>query len=126
MQEKYADDQREKYIRVYGGLAQDEESGETYYEYSSNIWLHIYDSQEIDEEHQLYWVDNYRCNVNADGRLTSKDSETEVTGYELDGVCSYGDQNTGGYVAIRKTEEGKTVYLYIYDICLRGNRGNYR
>lgn len=110
VQEKYADDQREKYIRVYGGLAQDEESGETYYEYSSNIWLHIYDSQEIDEEHQLYWVDNYRCNVNADGRLTSKDSETEVTGYELDGVCSYGDQNTGGYVAIRKTEEGKTVY----------------
>lgn len=110
VQEKYADDQRGKYIRVYGGLSQDEESGETYYGYSRNIWLHIYDSQEIDKEHQLYWVDNYRCNVNADGRLASKDSETEVRGYELDGVWSYGDQNTGGYIAIRKTEEGKTVY----------------
>lgn len=110
VQEKYADNQRGKYIRVYGGLAQDEESGETYYEYSSNIWLHIYDSQEIDEEHQLYWVDNYRCNVNADGRLESKDSETEVTGYELGGTWSYGHKNTDGCVAIRKTEEGKTVY----------------
>lgn len=110
VQEKYADNQKWKYIRVYGGLSQDEESGETYYEYSGNICLHIYDAQEIDEEHQLYWVDNYRCNVNADGRLEPKDSETEVTGYELGGTWSYGDKNTGGYIAIRKTEEGKTVY----------------
>ena len=108
VQEKYADDQRGKYIRVYGGLSQDEESGETYYGYSRNIWLHIYDSQEIDKEHQLYWVyDSSEIEISTDGKIALS-SETEEV---LDGRANiqiYRENKSGsmeGYFAVKKAGE---------------------
>ncbi len=111
VQEKYADDQRGKYIRVYGGLAQDEESGETYYEYSRDIWLHIYDSQEIDKEHQLYWFydsgDSSEIEIDESGKMSlSGDSEDS-----LDGGANtrfYWNNKSGsteGYFVVKKDEE---------------------
>lgn len=108
VQEKYEDDQRTKCIRVYGGLRQDEESGETYYGYSRNIWLHIYDSQEIDEEHQLYWFyASSEIEISTDGKIALS-SETEEV---LDGRANiqiYRENKSGsidGYFAVKKDGE---------------------
>ena len=119
VQKEYVNDQKIKHILVRGNPGTDSESGETYYRYEKVVALKIYDSAEIPEEEQLYWVDSYRCNLSEGGKLVPVEEGDDFGRWnKIEEPWDYGACLTKGYLAIRQTENGEAVYYAMKQISI--------
>lgn len=95
----------------YRNPGQNEESFGIVYNNGENIWakeLYIYDSTEISEEEQLYWVyDSSKIEISTDGKI-SLSGESEDSLDDRAGTQIYSDDKSGsmeGYFAVKKAGE---------------------
>ena len=95
----------------YRNPGQNEESFGIVYNNGENIWakeLYIYDSTEISEEEQLYWVyDSSKIEISTDGKI-SLSGESEDSLDDRADTQIYSDDKSGsmeGYFAVKKAGE---------------------